>query len=227
MKSLKRRLGILIVPMLLVCTFCIGILGIKVYASEAYNVNTNMNMMMEEINTMIKNADENMMSSNPYDYIDNQYFDNITNRGISALPIITKQIASSESNGLREYILAIAAEEISNTHLNQENVYNWSNGKEWLNEWNIYLRSIPTKVDYIVNDTENTIEDKKLALNNIGVMGLPYIKDAIDAGHTEYQDIYDNLIGASVTSYRTSKKSNINGSDLEVIRNMVEELRVD
>lgn len=227
MKRLEGKLGTLIVAMLLVCAFCIGVLGTKVYASEEYNVNTNMNMMMEEIDAMIENSDESMMSSNPYDYIDNQYFDNIISRGISALPTITEEIASSESSGLREYILAIAAEEITATHLNKENVYNWSNGKEWLDEWNIYLRNIPTKVDYIINDTENTIEEKKQALNNLGIMSLPYIKDAIDAGHTEYQDIFNSISGISAASSRTNSNENIDESDLQIIRSMVEEVRVD
>lgn len=227
MKRLKGRLGILAVVMMLVCVLCVGILGVKVYASETYNVHSNINTMMEEINTMIENSDETMMSSNPYDYIDNQYFDNLINGGISMLPAITDQIASSESNGLREYILAIAAEEISKTYLNQENVYNWSNGKEWLDEWHIYLRNIPTKVEYIINDIEHTIEDKETALNNIGIMCLPYIKDAIDAGHTEYQDIYNSLMGVSEINSRTSVSNNLNESDLDVIRNMVEDVRVD
>ena len=134
MKKLEGKLGILIVAMLVVCVFCIGLLSTKVHASEAYNVNMNINMMMEEFDAMIENSDENMLSSNPYDYIDNQYFDNIINRGISALPTITEEIESSENSGLREYMLAIAVEEITNTHLNKENVYNWSNGKEWLDK---------------------------------------------------------------------------------------------
>lgn len=227
MKKLEGKLGILIVAMLVVCVFCTGLLSTKVHASEAYNVNMNINMMMEEFDAMIENSDENMLSSNPYDYIDNQYFDNIINRGISALPTITEEIESSENSGLREYMLAIAAEEITNTHLNKENVYNWSNGKEWLDKWNIYLRNIPTKVDYIVNDTENTIEEKKSALNDLGIMSLPYIKDSIDAGHTEFQDTYNSILEGTAVSSRTNDNEKIDESDLQIIRSMVEEVRVD
>ena len=230
MKILKGKLNKLIIAMLLVCIFCIGILSVKVHASEAYNVNVNINMMMKEINVMAANSDKKMMSSNPYDYIDNQYFNNIVGRGISALPIIIEQIEMSEINGLKEYILAIAAEEISRTYLKQEKTYNWSNAKEWLDVWNIYLRNIPTRVDYIVNDTEHTIEDKKLALNNLGIMSLPYIKDAIDAGHAEYQEVYNNLLSGTVSPIDENgsiSENNINESDLTVIRNMVEEVRVD
>ena len=64
MKKLEGKLGILIVAMLVVCVFCIGLLSTKVHASEAYNVNMNINMMMEEFDAMIENSDENMLSSN-------------------------------------------------------------------------------------------------------------------------------------------------------------------
>ncbi len=182
--------------------------------------------LTEQIDALIEDAAGSMASSNPYDYIDNQYFNNIISGGIAVLPTITKLLASSENNGLREYILPIVAEEISKTQL-RENGYTWSTAKEWLDKWNLYLQNIPTRVDDIVNDTEKAIEDKKLALNNLGVMSLPYIKDAIDAGHTEYQDLYNNLTGASESSSQTGKNGNITESDLKIIRNMVEEARAD
>lgn len=221
-----KKIGVL---MLLICMACLGILGMKVYASEEFVINTNLNSLMEEINVMIENSDEKMFSSDPYDYIDSIYFDNIVNRGIAALPAIVDEIDKAEKNGLREYILAIAAEEISKKYLSGENVYKWANGKEWLSEWNIFLRNIPIRVDYIINDTESTIEEKEAALYELGIMSLPYIKDAVDKGKAEFQTVYDAMLGSDlgIQTYGDEKTNTLSASDLNVIRQMVEEVRVD
>lgn len=250
MKKIKGRFGIAVIAMVVVCIICVGILSSKVTATEKYKVNSNMNALMEELDTaaeqqeeaeavtapdavmeeidamMEKNTMEYGWSSNPYDYVNNENFDNIVSLGIPALPVIVEEIEASEMNGLREYLFAIAVEEITKTSL-KEKAYGWSNGKEWLDQWTIYLRNIPAQVDYIVNDTESTVEEKETALNELGMMSLPYIKDAIDAGHTEYQDIYDSIAGISVSGSRTAETDVIDESDVEIIRSMVEAVRVD
>lgn len=250
MKRLKGRFGIAAIAMVTVCILCIGILGSKVSATEKYKVNADMNALLEEIDTETENQEENdvvtdpdaimevinaMMeknkmeygwSSNPYDYANNENFDNIVNLGIPALPVMVEEIEASEMNGLREYLFAIAVEEITKTDL-KEKAYGWSNGKEWLDQWKIYLRNIPVQVDYIVNDTESTVEEKEAALDELGMMSLPYIKDAIDAGHAEFQDIYDSIAGTSASGSRTAETDAVDESDVEIIRSMVEEVRVD
>lgn len=249
MKRLKGRFGIAAIAMITVCVLCIGLLSSKVSATEKYKGKADMNVLqendtetekqeendvatdpdkiMEVINaTMEKNKMEYGWSSNPYDYANNENFDNIVNLGIPALPVIVEEIESSDMNGLREYLFAIAVEEITKTSL-KEKAYGWSNGKEWLDQWKIYLRNIPVQVDYIVNDTESTVEEKETALDELGMMSLPYIKDAIDAGHTEFQDIYDSIAGISASGSRTAEMDAVDESDVEIIRSMVEEVRVD
>lgn len=250
MKRLKGRFGIAAIAMITVCVLCIGLLSSKVSATEKYKVNANMNALLEGIGTATEKQEENdivtdpdalmeeidaMMeknkmeygwSSNPYDYANSENFDNIVNLGIPALPVIVEEIESSDMNGLREYLFAIAVEEITKTSL-KEKAYGWSNGKEWMNQWKIYLRNIPVQVDYIVNDTESTVEEKETALDELGMMSLPYIKDAIDAGHTEFQDIYDSIAGISASGSRTAEMDAVDESDVEIIRSMVEEVRVD
>lgn len=48
-----------------------------------------------------------------------------------------KYKGNAKMNGLREYLFAIAVEEITKTNL-KEKGYGWSNGKEWLDQWEIY-----------------------------------------------------------------------------------------
>ncbi|MBD5554718.1 MAG: hypothetical protein HDQ95_05045 [Roseburia sp.] len=250
MKRLKGRFGIAVIAMVTVCILCIGILNSKVSATEKHEVKADMNALLEGIGTATENQEENDVatdpdaimevidamvekdtmeygfSSNPYDYINNQYFDNIVNLGIPALPVMVEEIEASEMNGLREYLFAIAVEEITKTSL-KEKAYGWSNGKEWMDQWKIYLRNIPVQVDYIVNDTESTVEEKETALDELGMMSLPYIKDAIDAGHTEFRDIYDSIAGISASGSRTVDTDTVDESDVEIIRSMVEAVRVD
>lgn len=231
MRYLKRNMKKVVVAMLLICLVCVGTLTTKVLASDEYIVNSNVNAMMSEINTMIDNKDTAMESSNPYDYIQNDYFNNIVERGIGALPVLTSELDSSSENGLKEYILAIAIEEITETNMNEDTVNAWSNGKEWAEEWNRYLRNIPEKVEYVVNDTVNSFEEKKQELQSLGLMSLPYIKDVIDEGNTEYQDVY-NEIYQSVSNVAgaqgiDSEDIEISSTELKTLRNIVEEARVN
>ena len=229
MRIIKKNVNKFFIPMIAVCIICMFVLGTKVYASEEYAINMNMSELMQEINSMLKNSDDSMMSSNPYDYIKSEYFNNIVNRGIVALPVIVDEIETAENNGLREYILAIAAEEITNTNLNQENIYNWTNGKEWLEEWNIFLRNIPTRVNYIINDTENTMQVKEVSLKELGIMALPYIQEAIEEGHTEFEAVYNDIASLNTSDVQTYSLTQniISESEIDLIKEMVEEVAVD
>ncbi|NLX94316.1 MAG: hypothetical protein GXZ02_10830, partial [Clostridiales bacterium] len=64
------------------------------------------------------NQPELSFSSNPYDYVkDNENYRQIVTLGYKAIPAIQKRIETSSENGLVEYTLAIAAEEIAQTDL--------------------------------------------------------------------------------------------------------------
>ena len=57
-------------------------------------------------------------SSNPYEYIqNNKNFNDLVNLGTDALPVIAEKIMNSNDDGLKEYILAIAAEKIAKIDL--------------------------------------------------------------------------------------------------------------
>lgn len=231
MRYLKRNMGKLIVGMLLICLVCVGTLTTKVFASDEYIVNSNLNAMMSEINTMIEKQDASMQSSNPYDYIKNEHFNNIIGRGINALPVLTSELNSSSENGLKEYILAIAVQEITETNVNENAVNAWSNGKEWVEECNKYLRNIPDKVQYVVNDTANSFEQKEKELQSLGLMSLPYIKDLIDKGHVEYQNVYNKIYQSVSNTVSTlsvdNNKTEITSKELKTLRSLVEEVRAD
>ena len=71
-------------------------------------------------------------SSDPYDYIHgNRPFERLVSYGMEALTVILNDLEASPQDGLREYLLALAAEKISGRDLRAEGL-EWATGKEWL-----------------------------------------------------------------------------------------------
>jgi hypothetical protein len=70
-------------------------------------------------------------SSNPYEYIqDNADFDFIVKQGKHSLVYLLSKFGSSSTDGLKEYVMAIACSQI----LNDTNK-NWKTGREWYNNY--------------------------------------------------------------------------------------------
>lgn len=81
---------------------------------------------------------KNITSPNPYDYINSEHFRRIVQMGPAALMTIRKMILTSEENGLGEYILAIAAEEIARVNL-KGNSFAWTHGKGFCRKWDHHI----------------------------------------------------------------------------------------
>lgn len=73
-------------------------------------------------------------SSNPYSYIMRAYgskeFDDIISYGNRSLKYMLKKFANSTTNGLNEYIMALACSKIL-----KEDIKDWSSGREWYNNY--------------------------------------------------------------------------------------------
>ena len=99
----------------------------------AQKLDNNINNMMDKIEKGANSDLNTQLSSNPYDYAkDNEYFQNIVDMGYPALSLIEETISKSQNNGLREYLLAIAAEEIAKVNLKTDdagNNYQWETAK--------------------------------------------------------------------------------------------------
>lgn len=68
-------------------------------------------------------------SSNPYDYTKgSKDFDDIVNMGNDALIYMLTKFKSSEENGLREYVMAIACSKILKE---DPDTKKWATGREW------------------------------------------------------------------------------------------------
>lgn len=198
----------------------------NIFASASYQIDANMSTIMDKIAEMSVRHENDALSSNPYDYIkDNDNYKKIVALGPDALTVIKEKINNSNTNGLSEYILAIAAEEIANVDLKGTG-YHWSNGKEWMTEWNRLLRNIPDNVERITssNFDDNT---KNLALSKLGVAAAPYILDKIAIGNPQYAPSIANLLNnqAQINNTDIVQWAKDNKSKYENLRTMIEGLK--
>ncbi|HWQ43852.1 MAG TPA: hypothetical protein VN456_17745 [Desulfosporosinus sp.] len=69
----------------------------------------------------------------------NANYKSIVSLGSEALPILVDRIDRSKENGLKEYILSIATEEISKVNLKKDRG-EWSSAKGFTKVWKTHLR---------------------------------------------------------------------------------------
>ena len=89
-------------------------------------------LVRSDISQIMTDIDEDQTgvgaSSNPYDYLGvSPAFGRLVDRGPDALDAIASEIAESEHNGLREYLLAMAG----NSILGRDERIGFSTAKEW------------------------------------------------------------------------------------------------
>lgn len=108
--------------------------------SMAQEVNNICEDIVEDVESMRVVSSEIAMSSNPYDYIKNcDAYDDLVALGKDAIPEIGRQIVNG-SNGLNEYMLASAIEEISGRDVYEETGIDWSTGEEFVTAWNKMIK---------------------------------------------------------------------------------------
>ncbi|MDO3410384.1 hypothetical protein QWJ34_11480 [Saccharibacillus sp. CPCC 101409] len=171
--------------------FCLSFILTSVFNKQSANtalaeqVDTNMVAIQETINKEVELRSEIAMSSNPYDYIkDNEDFENIVSLGNDALPVLQSKIQQSPNDGLQEYILAIAIEEISKTDLKKNPSTEWISAKDFEGEWKNFLKEIPSKVDIISKSSEAS-SDKVNGLLELGTPAIPFIIDKVEEGNKD------------------------------------------
>lgn len=117
-------------------------------------------------------------------------FEVITDLGFAALPELMQLLDQSEQDGFKEYIYAVALEQISKVDMRQGT--GWSTGKEFLKIYMDYLKDIPNKVQSIVDEPTSDTE-KVDQLKLLGTPAIPYLFDVIDSGHQQLAPAFDFL----------------------------------
>jgi hypothetical protein len=204
---MKKKLLILVL-VALVCVTAFASIS-KVTASPSYQIDKNIEAIMDGVDKAVKEDPVRDLSSNPYDYIvNNENYLNIVNLGSASLVPIREKITNSNENGLKEYILAIAGEEIAKVNL-RGNSFLWSNGKEWAKEWDRHLGTMQDNIERITL-SQNPKEDKVNALIKLGTPAIPFIMDKIENGDEELVPALDELLkgNSKVLFDKTTIKDN-------------------
>ncbi len=177
---MKKLLGAVFALSILITAFALN----TNTNSVAKQVDSNINAIMKNIRKIQNEHSPLALSANPYDYIkDNSEFNNLVDIGPDALPIIKKRVDESGENGLREYILAIAAEKIAKVDL-KENNFGWSTAKEWSDKWNTHSKNLSANFKNIIKSNKSS-EAKNAEIIKLGIPALPFIIDEVEQGNTE------------------------------------------
>lgn len=187
---------------------CVSLIYISTERSIAYAINGNLSDMMLQISEKSEKDPSTAMSSNPYDYIKgNQHYQAIVSLGEGALLPIEDKIVNSKNDGLEEYILAIAAEEIAKIDLKNDKSSDvvWETGKGWANEWAKHLKAVPAKVHKIAISSLSK-KEKLEKLVTFGTPAIPFILDEIEIGTSDIAGALEILLtGNNEVSFDAGK----------------------
>ncbi|HZK39046.1 MAG TPA: hypothetical protein VFD23_02695 [Clostridia bacterium] len=134
-------------------------------------------------------------SSNPYDYVkDNENYRQIVTLGYKAIPAIQKKIESSSENGLVEYTLAIAAEEIAQTDLKVvlDGQYKYETAKDFSVKWDSFTSDLKSNIKRVMDKEKDTTRRNK-ELESLGIFALPYLVDEYKSGDDTLAEVILNL----------------------------------
>jgi hypothetical protein len=179
--------------------------------AAAIAIDNNLTLIMNKVSSLPPTS-----SSNPYNYIINSNeFNNLVEIGPDALKIIKQRVDESSENGLKEYILAIAAERIAKVDLKGDN-FGWSTAKEWSDKWNNHLKNLSTNFKDIIKSDKKS-ETKNAEVIKLGIPALPFIIDEVEQGNTDLLPALQKLVEGnkkisfdtnSVKDYKEWAKSN-------------------
>ena len=155
---------------LLILIFVLGFKNTFIKSSAEEQIDENFENMEEYY------CDKLCYSSNPYDYIDNEFYDDIIAMGFEAIPILENKIRNHELNGCYTYVAAIAIEEISCIDSNALGINNWETADEFIVFWNDLIKNHSSNITTILNDSSLDSDEKIKQINAYGILAQPVLK---------------------------------------------------
>ena len=119
------------------------------------------------------------LSSNPYDYIENNSeYDVLVAMGDDALVAIETCLnaENQQYNSLELYVLAIALEDITKTSLKNYENYFWMDSDMFLAIWEQLNIDVVTKVPQIMSDNSLTQENKWIEIAKFGIIAVELLE---------------------------------------------------
>jgi len=162
--------------------------------NEANSSGTTDRVSRESLSSSIEKSMENdpslRFSSNPYDFIKdgkNEYFNELIARGPDVLPDLEDALYGSEENGLEEFLLALAIEEVSQVDVTaiESDPFAYSNTIEFRKMWSTIRQETPERVIAIVNSKEMNDDEKMEQLGAYGILAVPTLEKMVLAGELD------------------------------------------
>lgn len=167
---MKRTYKVIILCMSILFAVC------AVFMSAEKSVATTINLNLRKINNLSKKT---LISSCPYDYIDNEYYNDIVDLGFPAVEELEEKYENGELQGLSAYIAGLAIQDITGCDMYDATGCDWSNGEEFFREWDKMVENMPDEFEEIINsDVE---QEKKISeIRKYGMFGESFLA-TIDA----------------------------------------------
>lgn len=168
--------------------------SLQVNAEEmALTLGENIEQMMRYVDERSAKDEYFALSMNPYSCIeDNPYYENIVACGPAAIPLLERYLIKTPYNNLREYMIAIAIEEIAQVNLKDMTIIDglhWETAKGFCDSWKELLKAVPENVDKIVA-SDKSEEQKISELEELGLLAIPYIEESTDVQIQNYQSSF-------------------------------------
>ncbi len=122
----------------------------------------------------MKKGVEDQTSSNPFDYIDEECFDNIAALGFDAIEVLGEE---QSTVGLNSYISGLLIEKITRCDLGS-----WESGIQFFQLWNGYISMIPEELSVLVSNKDMAGNDKVEKIRTYGIFGEAFLKDFLRNG---------------------------------------------
>jgi len=193
-------------------------------------VGEDMNDIQTDIDAIAEIDPEVSLSSNPFDYAaSSPALQRLVAKGAPALPAIEARLRTSSENGLAEYLLVVAALQITKVDVaggpNDSPLREVVDAKQWPDAWSRYRRAVPGWTREILS-SPTTVAEKNRAITALGTLALPTIVDEIAAGREELSPAADALVqgcpevDGAVNVHVTPKWARDNNNRFEVLRSL-------
>lgn len=101
------------------------------------NANISDEQLKNEILVNLNKINEvtNMTLSNPFDYTNNEYYNNIVKLGKDAVLVLENMYKNNELSGLNAYLSALAIQDITNCNLYEKYNLDWTTADKFYAFW--------------------------------------------------------------------------------------------
>ncbi len=125
------------------------------------------------------------ISSNPWDYVHDEYYDTIIDIGVEAVPVLTDMIEQEELSAPYDYVAGCAMVDITKC----EKASDWSSVQGFKGMWKSTIHNMPNDINRILNSESLTFEEKEVKIDEYGLLAYPYLEDIISGEMEELPEL--------------------------------------